>query len=650
MKSPAIAARIGASLLRTSRGFRKAISGTVGVGRDVASRTTEKLRDTQKKINSEDRKQEDIKKQVEDEIAKREKEGAIEVKKGNYKSGGFVDKIIKKPLESFWNVVKAWAILNLPTILKEVDIFVKKVKIFVKAINKTFKNVVRVFNSIVKIMNAIVKNIQNFDFADSSRRVAVAKEELDIASGDLERSSKETFNVWNRSEEELDILLAELESGETLNGALRIIEKEDTATGDSGGYGEQYTDAQPQTPMAGSGSGSSSTSASAWRPILELIARAESVNGSYDSIYPSSIKPGLSQMTIAEADAWQARTASQRGSAAAGRYQFMYIKDQAAIAGIGPNETFSPANQDKMAIGLIEKARKVNLDMVKNDPNQAAKRLSKEWAGLPVLEQTRGASRVVQRGQSYYYGDGRNKATVSPQQLTAAFAETQKPRQEPAAPQQTESSNVQPPKANTTSTVIDEFKGGASKSIPITSYYGMRTHPISGKSKKHAGIDIAPPGPGYFVSLKRHGKVARISNDPRGYGNFVIIETGDYSFMFAHLASVNVKLGEKYTGQPIGIIGTTGASTGIHLHYEVYRGGQGGPDINPRPFINLLSIGKRTTKKSRLRQMSDSMRVSSNTPAQKMDAASTIASRRTTGNRVKNNTTVIRQTEVIMPA
>ena len=213
--------------------------------------------------------------------------------------------------------------------------------------------------------------------------------------------------------------------------------------------------------------------------ILELIAKAESVNGSYDSIYPSSIKPGLSEMTIAEADAWQARTASSRGSAAAGRYQFMDILNQAQAAGLTGSDKFSPSNQDKMAIALIEKKRGVTMEMLKENPVEAAKRLSMEWAGLPVLSSTTGRSRVVQAGQSYYAGDGLNKATVSTEELSGAMGQVVKPPPTPATPK-----SGGGPLVN--SAVIDEANvtKDSHPTIGVTSGFGMRN------GRMHKGIDI----------------------------------------------------------------------------------------------------------------------------------------------------------------
>ena len=192
--------------------------------------------------------------------------------------------------------------------------------------------------------------------------------------------------------------------------------------------------------------GNTSSAGGQWKPLLELIAAYESVGGSYDSIYPGSTKPGLSQMTIAEADAWQASTAGQRGSAAAGRYQFMYIKDQAAAAGIGPNELFSPENQDKMAIALIEKKRGVTLDMVKNDPDEAMIRLGMEWAALPMPKTMKGHRGMVNAGQSYYAGDGKNAAHVSVAEVKSVFAKMgADPAKTAQQPQTQQSQALTPP-------------------------------------------------------------------------------------------------------------------------------------------------------------------------------------------------------------
>jgi len=109
----------------------------------------------------------------------------------------------------------------------------------------------------------------------------------------------------------------------------------------------------------------------------------------------------------------------------------------------------------------------------------------------------------------------------------------------------------------------------------------------------HKGIDIGTNHQkGYYVSLKLSGKVNLVAFDSGGYGNYVDIKSGNTIYRFAHLAKVYVKQGQTYNGETIGEIGTTGRSSGEHLHYEVLINGK---DVNPRPYLGLLSIGKQLT-------------------------------------------------------
>ncbi|GAM13275.1 M23 family metallopeptidase [Mesobacillus selenatarsenatis] len=93
-------------------------------------------------------------------------------------------------------------------------------------------------------------------------------------------------------------------------------------------------------------------------------------------------------------------------------------------------------------------------------------------------------------------------------------------------------------------------------------------------SRMHKGIDIARPS-NYTIKAADNGKVIYAGNKGDGYGNKIIIDhQNGYRTMYAHLASISVSVGQSVSrGSSIGIMGRTGNSTGIHLHFEVYLNG-----------------------------------------------------------------------------
>lgn len=117
----------------------------------------------------------------------------------------------------------------------------------------------------------------------------------------------------------------------------------------------------------------------------------------------------------------------------------------------------------------------------------------------------------------------------------------------------------------------------------VTSPFGYRIHPIYGYKKFHSGIDLGASS-GTDISSTMYGKVISAGYNG-GYGNCVIIENGDTQTLYAHMSSINVKQGQTInSGQKIGEVGSTGASTGPHLHYEVKKNGE---VVDPAPYLGL---------------------------------------------------------------
>ena len=125
----------------------------------------------------------------------------------------------------------------------------------------------------------------------------------------------------------------------------------------------------------------------------------------------------------------------------------------------------------------------------------------------------------------------------------------------------------------------------------ISSEYGWRKNPVTGVNKLHAGTDFAAPG-GTPIYAAASGYVQVAGWSSGGYGNYVIIYHGkmsdgnQYSTLYGHMRSVATSAG-KYVkqGEIIGYVGSTGNSTGNHLHLEVWKGGKKANAVNPRGYI-----------------------------------------------------------------
>jgi murein DD-endopeptidase MepM/ murein hydrolase activator NlpD len=118
--------------------------------------------------------------------------------------------------------------------------------------------------------------------------------------------------------------------------------------------------------------------------------------------------------------------------------------------------------------------------------------------------------------------------------------------------------------------------------MKITSRFGMRRHPISGKWRGHSGVDLSA-SVGTPVRAAANGTVQKASYYS-GYGRYVNIKhTASINTAYAHLSRITVRSGQQiHQGQIIGYSGSSGSTTGAHLHYEVIRNGR---YINPLAFV-----------------------------------------------------------------
>jgi murein DD-endopeptidase MepM/ murein hydrolase activator NlpD len=117
----------------------------------------------------------------------------------------------------------------------------------------------------------------------------------------------------------------------------------------------------------------------------------------------------------------------------------------------------------------------------------------------------------------------------------------------------------------------------------VSSRYGYRVHPIHGDKRFHWGIDIALPT-GTEILAGFDGTVTSVGYDEDGWGNFVVIDNGaGVQALYAHCHTIEVSQGQGVLeGDVIATVGTTGASTGPHLHMEIIRNGR---HLNPLFFV-----------------------------------------------------------------
>ena len=323
-----------------------------------------------------------------------------------------------------------------------------------------------------------------------------------------------------------------------------------------------------------------SATAGQYKPILDLIGSAE---GGYTSIAPGDKNDDLTSMTIVEA---ASAKGEQGATGAIGRYQLTDPIEQAKAAGLDPEtDLFSPENQDKIAISLITGKRGITPDMIENDPNEAASRLAKEFAGIPVLEGEQGEVQYVERGQSYYEGDKfGNTATITPEQVEEAFEKFEQNRQ---SQQFVQAGEIDLSKRFAKGDDVSALGAPAKITSIKGAFEDFRTKP-------HGGLDIACAA-GLYIALRADCEVVGTKNDSTGYGLVidVWVPSVGVQLRFAHNSSIIIKSGAIPAGTSFAVTGNTGRSEGSHIHLEASteKGSTNyGGNTSPDPYVGLIML------------------------------------------------------------
>jgi murein DD-endopeptidase MepM/ murein hydrolase activator NlpD len=183
------------------------------------------------------------------------------------------------------------------------------------------------------------------------------------------------------------------------------------------------------------------------------------------------------------------------------------------------------------------------------------------------------------------------EAGTTPTTTTTTTIQTQAPQTEAPQTQAPVVEEEPETEAPTTAVSTGGFSWPCPASYTVSSGYGYRWGSL------HAGIDIAGGNAGCAVVASKSGTVIKVvsgcsHNYPKssscgcggGYGNYVIIShDGTYTTLYGHMASVSVSVGQSVSaGQTIGTVGSTGYSTGYHLHFEIR---QNGASVNPMSYL-----------------------------------------------------------------
>ena len=167
-------------------------------------------------------------------------------------------------------------------------------------------------------------------------------------------------------------------------------------------------------------------------------------------------------------------------------------------------------------------------------------------------------------------------------QAAAQKAAQQQKQQNSASASGSSSSGSQ---SSQTTASASGFLWPIASSHRVTSPFGWRTHPITGRQNLHGGIDIAAPN-GTPIMASKAGVVV-ISQYGSSYGNYVVISHPDGTrTLYAHMSQRNVSAGDTVSqGQTVGLVGSTGSSTGNHLHFETWTGSSSSSRVNPMQFF-----------------------------------------------------------------
>lgn len=474
---------------------------------------------------------------------------------------------------------------NMPTWIALGSQFFQRLQTAGRILSTYGDETLRVLSGITDVFNSAFINISSFDFLDSSSRLKNSFDSLMTSVNDI---------------------------GTGITDALNAILQPFTGIPPIGSEAPDNPPSTPSTSPSQTTPPSSPSSSDSWKQLLNLIASAESPGSrGYETILGGAKINGLTRMTITEAAKKAGDRFDGKGNYAIGRYQFTTLRDQAKNYGnLNPDkDLFTPENQDKIAIGIIKKKLGLTIEKIGKDPIGAGNILAKEWAGLPVLSNYGGK----RRGQSYYQGYNSNAATISADEYESSLRKisAQRSQTSPSTSSSTQTQRNIPPNAPKfdpnkkykSGDILTNSIGSGVSFIEIGDVLGAPR-----RGHLHQGIDIFCPQ-GTYIALRLDSEVVFAGwEDPKdhnkGYGQVIDIWVPQLGVQlrFAHCSGIIVTSGKIKAGKSFARVGSTGNSSGSHIHFEynVKKGSSSGSSGDPSSYIPYLLLTSKLNNSSQL--------------------------------------------------
>ena len=622
---------IGRGIVSRSKNF---LSGLKVAAKSTGSKFKNNLRSinrSRKVVVAENDKQRRIEDNIKEQVARKTREQQSESKGANQKGINNVRAAIQKPLNGLLALLAAWLVDNGKKVAKIIRVTWKKITAYRKLITRSVNSVGTIISSIGKIIVAAADNIRNFDFADNSGKLKAATDQLDGGYKALENSLTNIGEVWGMEESELDALIKSIDSGENYSRA--------------------------NTPAFGAGSRGGGGTTDGYVPASSIPDKVKSDTGFQKAVTGSAKRLGVSEdylyavMNFETGGSFDPAQRNMAGSGATGLIQFM----PATARGMGTStDALSKMNRVQQMkyveqylkdAGVKSGASLSDLYMSVLFPAAVGKGEDFVLFGKGAMSGFTGRAYDQNKGLDKDSSGSITKAEASQKVLSKLPASAMSSgvsggSTEGMTPPQPATSNAPVAMDNVlTSKQFDSMDSSSSSPILKTSVRGMRG------GKHHGGVDFGTGGQrGWYCAYRSNGKVTFVGT-LSGYGKTVIIQFGNVDLVFAHLANYGpgISQGANYSaGQTIGEVGSTGRSSGIHLHFEARPvGGMGGSDIDVNPYIPNLVFGKRPkTKKA-------GSLISSNASQKSEAIAQALQSKRTGAGTTKTDVIAITKETII---